>query len=67
MTSLARSVPKPLKVPSLARSVPKPLKVPSLARSVPKPLKVLQCRPSPPVVKERSDWSSVARFESRSG
>ena len=38
MSSLARSVPKPLKVPSLARSVPKPLKVPSLARSVPKPL-----------------------------
>ena len=37
MPSLARSVPKPLKVPSLARSVPKPLKVPSLARSVPKP------------------------------
>ena len=35
--SLARSVPKPLKVPSLARSVPKLLKVPSLARSVPKP------------------------------
>ena len=34
MSSLARSVPKPLKVPSLARSVPKPLKVPSLARSV---------------------------------
>ena len=40
MPSLARSVPKPLKVPSLARSVPKPLKVPSLGRSVPKPLKV---------------------------
>ena len=40
MPSLARSVPKPLKVPSLARSVPKPLKVPSFARSVPKPLKV---------------------------
>ena len=40
MPSLARSVPKPLKVPSLARSVPKPLKVPSLARSVSKPLKV---------------------------
>jgi hypothetical protein len=40
--SLARSVQKPLKVPSLARSVPKPLKVPSLARSVPKPLKVGQ-------------------------
>ena len=39
MPSLARSVPKPLKVPSLARSVPKPLKVPSLARSVSKPLK----------------------------
>ena len=38
--SLARSVPKPLKVPSLARSVPKPLKMPSLARSVAKPLKV---------------------------
>ena len=40
MPSLARSVPKPLKVPSLARSVPKPLKVLSLARSVPKPLVV---------------------------
>ena len=40
MTSLARSVSKPLKVPSLARSVLKPLKVPSLARSVRKPLKV---------------------------
>ena len=40
MPSLARSVPKPLKVPSLARSVQKPLKVPSLARSVLKPLKV---------------------------
>ena len=40
MPSLARSLPKPLKVPSFARSVPKPLKVPSLARSVPKPLKV---------------------------
>ena len=39
MPSLARSVPKPLKVPSLARSVPKPLKMPSLARSVLKPLK----------------------------
>ena len=39
MPSLARSVPKPLKVPSLARSVHKPLKVPSLARSVLKPLK----------------------------
>ena len=38
MPSLARSVPKPLKVPSLARSVPKHLKVPSLARSVLKPL-----------------------------
>ena len=37
MPSLARSVPKPLKVPSLARSVHKPLKVPSLARSVLKP------------------------------
>ena len=37
MPSLARSVPKPLKVPSLARSVPKPLKMPSIARSVPKP------------------------------
>ena len=38
MLSFARSVPKPLKVPSLARSVPKLLKVPSLARSVSKPL-----------------------------
>ena len=28
--SLARSVPKPLKVPSLARSVPKPLKMPTV-------------------------------------
>ena len=28
-------------MPSLARSVPKPLKVPSLARSVPTPLKCL--------------------------
>ena len=42
MPSLARSVPKPLKVPSLARSVSKPLKVPSLARSVPKHLKCLR-------------------------
>ena len=41
MPSLARSLPKPLKVPSLARSVPKPLRVTSLARSVPKPLKCL--------------------------
>ena len=41
MPSLARSLPKPLKVPSLARSVPKPLRVTSLARSVPKPLKFL--------------------------
>ena len=40
MPSLARSVPKPLKMPSLARSVAKPLKVPSLARSVQKPLKM---------------------------
>ena len=40
MPSLARYVPKPLKVPSLARSMLKPLKVPSLERSVPKPLKV---------------------------
>ena len=38
MPSLARSVPKPLKVPSIARSVTKPLKIPSLARSVLKPL-----------------------------
>ena len=38
---VARSVPKPLKVPSLARSVQKPLKVPSLARSVPKPLLIV--------------------------
>ena len=44
MPSLARSVPKPLKVPSLARSVQKPLKVPSLARSVLKPLKVGQAQ-----------------------
>ena len=44
MPSLARSVPKPLKVPSLARSVQKPLKVPSLARSVPKPLKMRQAQ-----------------------
>ena len=40
MIRLARSVPKPLKVPSLARCVPKPLKVPSNARSVTEPLKV---------------------------
>ena len=40
MPSLARSMPKPLKVPSLARSAPKPLKVPCFACSVPKPLKV---------------------------
>ena len=54
--SLARSVPKPLKVPSLARSVPKPLKVPSLARSVPKPLKVpslARSVPKPLLVKLR--------------
>ena len=71
MPSLARSVPKPLKVPSLTRSVPKTLKVPILACSVPKPLKVPSlahsvpkplllepgCRPTPPAVKERSDWS----------
>ena len=38
MLSLARSVPKPLKVLCVARFVPKPLKVPSLARSVLKPL-----------------------------
>ena len=38
--SLARSVPKPLKVPGLAGSVPKPLKVPRLARSVAKPLSI---------------------------
>ena len=64
--SLARSVPKPLKVPSLARSVPKPLKVPSLARSVPKPLLIVpRCRPPPPAAKERSDWSSAARYEHR--
>ena len=44
MPSLARSVPKPLKVPSLARSVQKPLKVPSLARSVPKPHKIGQAQ-----------------------
>ena len=44
MPSLARSVPKPLKVSSLARSVQKPLKVPSLARSVPKPLKMGQAQ-----------------------
>ena len=40
MSSLTRSVPKSLKVPSIARSVPKHLKVPSLTRSVPKPLVV---------------------------
>ena len=38
--SLERSMPKPLNVPSLARSVPKPLKLPSLARSAPKPLSI---------------------------
>ena len=31
-------------MPSLARSVPKPLKVPSLARSVQKPLKMGQAQ-----------------------
>ena len=41
---------------SLARSVPKPLKVPSLARSVHKPLKVPRCRPPLPAAMERSDW-----------
>ena len=40
LITLARSMPKPLKVPSFTRSVPKPLKMPSLARSVAKPLKV---------------------------
>ena len=40
MPGLARSVPKPLKVPNLACSVPKPLKMPSLVRSVPKRLKM---------------------------
>ena len=40
MSSLARSVLKPLKVPRLACSVPKTLKVPNVAPSVPKPLKV---------------------------
>ena len=42
MPSLARSVPKPLKVSILARRMPKPLKKPTFARSVPKPLKVHQ-------------------------
>ena len=54
MPSLARSVPKPLKVPSLARSVPKPLKVPSLARSVPKPLKVSSLARSVPKLYPRN-------------
>ena len=58
MPSLARSVPKPLKVPSLARSVPKPLKVPSLARSVPKPLRV---RPVPKPLKVPSLARSVPK------
>ena len=79
MLGLARSVPKPLKVPSVARSMPKPLKVPSVAcsvpklvkvpsraRSVPKPrLIVPRCQPPPPAVKEQSDWSSTARYEYR--
>ena len=43
MPSLARPMPKPLKVPSLGRSVQKP-QVPSLARSVPKPLKMGQAQ-----------------------
>ena len=44
-------------MPSLARSVPKPLKLPSLARYVPKPLLIVaRCRRPPPAVKERSDW-----------
>ena len=40
MTSLERSVSKPLKVRSFARSVPKPLKLLNRPLSVPKPLKV---------------------------
>ena len=51
--SLARSVQKPLKVPSLARSVPKPLREPSVARSVQKPLKVhslARSVPKPPSI-----------------
>ena len=57
MPSLARSVPKPLKVPSLALSVPKPVKVPSLARSVPKPLSIFAV--------DLLSWSSIARYEVR--
>ena len=48
MPTLARSVPKPLKVSSLARSVHKLLKVPSLARSMRKPLKVASLARSVP-------------------
>ena len=81
MASLARSVPKPLKVPSIARSVHKPLKVPSLARSVPKTLKVpslARSVPKPCVgeaegpqtrhyhrCRPPTSWSSAARYEVR--
>ena len=70
MPSLARSVPKPLKVPSLARSVSKPLKMPSLARSVPKPL-MGGSRRAPALRYELlpmfaigllPSWSSIARY-----
>ena len=64
--SPARSVQKPLKVPSLILSEPKPLKVSSLARSVPKPrlgeaggpqtCHYHRCQPP-------TSWSSAARYE----
>ena len=56
MPSLARSVPKPLKVPSLARYVPKPLKVPSLARSVPKPLLIERTKRVSPNHRSEAVW-----------
>ena len=74
MPSLARSVPKPLKVPSLARSVPKPLpkplKVPSFARSVSKPLKVHSLARSVPkplsifVAASFNRWQRGTRYDS---
>ena len=81
MSSLARSVQKPLKVPSFARSVSKPLKMPSLARSAPKPLRLpslARSVPKPCVGKAGghqsrhyhrcrppTSWSSIARYEVR--
>ena len=46
MPSLARSVPKPLKVPSLARSVPKPLSIFALATVRPSLVATSHPRPS---------------------